>query len=253
MRATKSLTRWVWAALALGTLGLQAQETGISTAFKLRGLLSSTAKDHGLTNGVFGHGISLGYGMGLEVGWGIGPGRITGEVGYSVTTGDAFLAEVAKLPIHGTGVAVTAGNSFESRKNKLDGLLLRVGYEAPLAENLTWRAGLQFGGTKFTHQVVGNINGTVGADPDAVPPVPGTPFHDSYWHVGTKTSMTPSPYGGVTYSFDANSSLEIGLLLLQYKALDYRHVVNSATNQFDTVGEKKRSVPTLEIAYVFRF
>jgi len=244
MSATNSLARWCWAALAFGTLGLQAQDAGISTAFKIRGLLSRTSKDQGMTNGVFGHGLELGYGFGFEAGYDLGAGKITGELGYSVASGDAYLGDLSQMQRSTSDTVINSSKSFESRKNKIDGLTFRLGYEAPLTTELSWRAGLQIGGTKFTHQVIGNINGTSGAT--------SAPFSEAYVYVGRSNKLAPSPFGGLTYAFDTTSSLEVGVLLLQYTSLDYHHVANT-NSRFDTVDEKKRVVPNFEFAYVFRF
>lgn len=230
------------AAFILGATSLHAEEPGWSSSLKLRGLLSSTSSDQGMSNNVLGNGMQLGAGFGLELGYAMGPGRITGELGYSVQAGDAYLATTSDMRTSGTGVVVDSANSVDSRKNKLEGLTLRLGYEAPFSASLAWRAGLQFGGNKFTHQVLGNVRGTS----------PAGAFSDSYVYVGSKSATTPSPYAGLTYKFDETSALEFGVMLFNYTSLNYQHVANSK-NQSDTVPTKDRMVPTLEVAYVFRF
>lgn len=223
-------------------LALKAGDTGPEFGFKLRALVSAPASDTGLANNTFSGSIGFGVGFGVQAGWQVGKGKVVGELGYSVQPGDEYLANTAGQPINGGGT-INAGTSIESRKNKLEGMLLRVGYEGPWTESLNWRAGLQFGGNKFTHQVLGNVNGT-GSD---------GAFSDSYHYVGSKSSMAPSPYVGGTWKFDESSALEFGVLLLQYSDLNYQHVANSSTNQFDTVPSRNRMEANLEVAYLFRF
>jgi len=230
------------AAFILGSTSLRAEDPGLSCSLKLRGLLSSTSSDQGLSNNIIGNNLELGAGFGLELGYAVGTGRITGELGYSVQSGDAFMGSTAGMRTYGTGVVINAATSMESRKNKIEGLNLRLGYEAPFSSSLAWRAGLQFGGNKFTHQVLGNVNGTSSAGA----------FSDSYFYSGSKSTSAPSPFTGMTYHFDESSSLEFGVLLLQYSSISYQHVANSK-NQFDSVPSKDRLVPNLEVAYVFHF
>lgn len=227
------------AAFIMGATSLHAEEPGWSSAIKVRALLGSTKSDQDMANAVSGGNIQMGGGFGLELGYTVGPGRITGELGYSVMAGDAYLVTT---PNPNAQTVIDQSTSVDSRKNKLEGLTLRLGYEAPLSGSLAWRAGLQFGGNKYTHQVLGNINGKF----------QGNAFADSYYYVGSKSSMAPSPFGGLTYNFDASSALEFGVLLLNYSSLNYQHVVNTK-NQADTVSTKSHLVPNFEVAYVFRF
>lgn len=243
MRARTNLARCCLAAFAVGALTLRAEESSFSTAFKIRGELSSNASSQGMTNNVLGQGLELGAGFGLELGYKLGVGKITGELGYSVQTGDEFLSNTSGLPVSSSTVKVNPVTSIESRKNKVEGMMFRLGYEAPWTESVAWRAGIQIGGNTFTHQVIGNTYGTVNGP---------TAFSDSYYFVGSKSTYTPSPYGGVTINFDEQSALEVGVIFLQYTALNYQHVANS-NNSMDMVLEKKRIVPNLEVAYVFRF
>jgi hypothetical protein len=197
-----------------------------------------------MANSVLGNSLMFGAGFGLEVGYGVGTGRITGELGYSVQTGDQFKANISSMAGSDSTVTVDTANSIESRKNKVDGLTLRFGYEAPLTTSMTWHAGLQFGGNKFTHQVIGNVAGTYGAAK--------TPYTDSYWSASTKNSMAPSLFGGVALNLNEESAIEFGVTLLQYTSLNYQHIAHS-NNSNDTIATSNRIVPTFEIAYVFRF
>jgi hypothetical protein len=230
------------AALILGSPSLSAEEAGSSCALKLRGLVSSTASDQGMSNNILGSNLAVGAGFGIEFGYGVGPGKIVGELGYSVQAGDAYMGDLTNMRTYGVNVVVDTVNSVDSRKNKLEGMTLRLGWEAPWTQALSWRAGLQFGGNKFTHQALGNIYGTSASGK----------FTDSYTYTGSKSTSAPSPYLGLTYKFDESSAFEFGVLLQQYSALDYQHVANTK-NQFDSVATNDRTVANLEIAYVFRF
>lgn len=228
------------AAILLGGLHLRAEDPTLSSALKIRGLVSSTASNQGLNNSVLGHNLATGAGFGIELGYTLGTGKVTGELGYSFIAGDALLGSTADMAVKGDSVKVVS--FVDSRKNKLEGLTLRLGYEAPLSGNLSWRAGLQFGGNKFTHQVLGNVNGTHATGS----------FADAYSYVGSKTASVPSPFAGLTYAFDEASALEFGVTLLQYTSVSYQHVINTK-NQLDSAPTQTRMLPTLEVAYVFRF
>lgn len=249
------------AVFVVAPLALKAGDPGPSFAFKLRGLLAAPPSDAGLTNNTFAGNMGFGAGFGVEMGLDAGKGQFKAELGYSVLPGDEYLTNVgnqAIQPVPGSTVKVNMATSVESRKNKLEGMLLRLGYEGVCTPTISWRAGLQFGGNKFTHQVLGNVNGTIDTpqpqNPAPAPPVPDkvVPFTDSYHYVGSKSSMAPSPYVGGTWKFDESSALEFGVLFLQYSDLTYIHVANSQ-NQYDTIPSRNRVEANLEVAYVFRF
>lgn len=242
MKSRIGTALWGLAVCALGTSALRAEDPAVEFAFKLRAQISHPSKDDGMTNGIFGHSLELGPAFGLAASYPLGPGRISAELGYAVQTGDEYLADLSGMQ-RLQGTTIDPATSLESRKNKLDGMTLRIGYEAPWTGAWSWRAGLQFGGNKFTHQVIGNINGTNG---DGA-------YADSYYFTGTKSSMTPSPYGGVTLNINDSSALELGVLLLSYKALDYQHVAGTAPLELYTLDSKSRLIPNLEVAYSFRF
>jgi len=242
MKARTKLARCCLVACAFGALALHAQDSAISTAFKIRGLFSKPGTDQGLTNNVIGRNLELGLGFGLEVGLQVGPGKITAEAGYDFLTGDQYLADTSGMAkVDGT-TTIDPTKSVESRKNKVEGMLVRFGYEAPVNDALTWRAGIQIGGNIYTHQVIGNIVGTDGA----------AKYADTYWYNGTKSNYMPSPYGALNFKIDDTSSIEVGLLLLQYKALNYQHVANTS-NASDTIVQSNKILPNIEVAYVFHF
>ena len=240
MKALTRLTRYGLVVCALGGCALRAEQPGLDLAFKLHTLLSKTSTDQNMSNEVLGHGLELGGGFGVELGYRAGRTRYSAELGYAFQTGNEVLADTSGMPVQG-GQVINQATSMESRKNKVEGMMLRLGVEQPWNQTWSWRAGLQFGGNTFTHQVIGNING-----------VGKTGFADSYFYVGSKSSLTPSPFAGVTLAINEDSALEMGVLLQQYTSLNYQHVANTS-NQFDTVAQNKRVVPTLEITYAFRF
>jgi hypothetical protein len=230
---------WGLAVCILGTSALHAGDQDLTTAFKLHGNFSSPSSNQGLTSNVIGDKIALGLGCGFELGYKVGDGRITGELGYAFQSGDQFLANTSDMAINGAKVTIDP-KSIESRKNKIEGLLVRIGYEAPLQEDLSWRAGLQFGGNTFKTQVIGNTYTSASTTPD------------SYWYVGQKTASTPSPFAGLSWKIDSNSSVEVNAVFLSYTSIDYKHVANT-NNSTDTQVTTNRFLPQLEVAYVFRF
>lgn len=238
MRVTISLARWCLVALAAGACTLQAQESAFGAGLKLRGLISSPTSQ-GMKNDAFSNGMTFGGGFGLEGTYAVGSGKLAAELGYMFQSGNEFLSTGSVTAASGATIDAT---SIESRKNKLEGVYLRLGYQGPISSGLSWYAGLQFGGQTFKQQVLGTVTGTNG----------GGAYTDSYVYVSQKTSFTPSPYGGVSIDFDESGSLQVGVMLLQFTSLNYQHVAGASTNM-DTVPTTNRIQPTLEVAYAFHF
>lgn len=224
------------AAVLLAGTSLRAEDTGLSTAFKVRGALQLSSPKDGLTNRTLG--------FGLEAGLPAHGGKWIAELGFSYKGGYIYRQDPALIG-RGNGVTLAdaGGNiNVETRKNKLEGITLRVGFEAPVNETLSWRAGLQLGGSKFTHQVIGQSVGTAN----------GTAFKTPYYSVSSENSLVPSPYAGITWALDKTSAVEVGVLLHSFKARDYKHVAGPTTAK-DTIATPGRLLPHLEAAYVFRF
>jgi hypothetical protein len=81
--------------------------------------------------------------------------------------------------------------------------------------------------------------------------------------------LNPTPYAGVTWVVDKDSSVEFNLVFLNYKAIEYHHFVgtgstydtgdpgrrstNGTVFPLDTLEKTSRIAPHAEVAYVFRF
>ncbi len=245
-----NLARMLLVAFLAGSFGLSAQDSRITKDFKLRLAVSPESKDNLAQSGL---------GLGMNIGVDTSYGRYGFELGYFYKTGDPFLAPIA--PVSGSGLS-PVGAAGDSRRNQLDGMTLRFSFSRPISEDLRWQAGLQFGGTRFKHQYVGDIssqNWTAGN---------ATSWRDTYRGVPVEGGMKPSLFGGISMKLQKNSSLELNVLLLNYTALDYKHVTGSGTylptssagrlcvdNAFaaDRLEKTNRMVPHLEVGYVFHF
>lgn len=269
MRATNSLARWGLAACLVGSASLvQAQETGFTKEFKLRFGYAMTPKDH-LRGEAEGFGLNLGWGMGTA-------GKIALELGYFYKTGDNFytLADGSKLPAAGFEPYIAdLSKSAEDKRNEFSGFAVRLSYQNKLDEKWDWQAGLQMG-AKFKHQYVGDVRSTNwGGDWN---PASADSWRDLYNGTPVEGGLNISPYLGVNYNFDKDSSLEMNILFLRYNAIEYKHYAGTASSydpgypgwsvppygrvsssstvwQYDRLEENSRMVPHIEFAYVFHF
>ena len=243
--------------LASACSGLKAEEPGLTIGFKLRGDLQVSHLQDGLGSKVLA--------MGLEASLPFGPGKLYGELGYQFKTGQQALADLGTMDRATSSTVINPAFSINSEKNKLEGMLLRLGYGAALATTWEWKAGLQLGGAKFTNQAIGFVtDGTI----DAGGNLNNASYLDTFATTNSKTTLAISPFAGVVHHLDAYSSLEFGLLLLNYKTFLYNHVAGTeATNPAnpdpayvwgghdaqDTYVQKNRLTPHFEVAYVFHF
>lgn len=232
---------------------LGAQAPGVTTAFKVRGGLQVASKaEDGLTNRLMGFGLEASTGA-----WG---GSVFAELGYQFKPGTQFRSDLGGMA-RTSGTTINAASSVESVKNSLQGVYGRLGYEKAINADWAWRAGLQLGGSTFRHEVLGQVtDGTYDAS--------GTPknatYQDTYLGTPSKSTLALSPFAGMSYKVDENSSVEFGLLLMNYKAIAYQHVAGtekSGTPGYvwhghttaDALRETNRFAPHVEVAYVFRF
>ncbi len=254
IKATNVL-RWGLVACMCGTLTpLRAQDTGFSKEFKFRLGYTPSPKDH-LRAPYTGFGLNLGYGIGV--------GRLGLELGYIYKTGDDYFPQADGSMLTSAQLPVNPAKSMEDKRNQFAGFTVRTTFSRSFAENWRWQAGLQFGGT-FKHQYVGDTQ----SNPwDATTGVAG--WRDFYIGVPTKGGLNPSPFGGVSWQADKDSSVEFNLLLLDYQALEYHHFAGTGSVYtsgasgpyasgdtvfpYDRLEKKSRMVPHLEIAYVFHF
>jgi len=253
-KATNAL-RWGLVACLCGPLAqLQAQEAGFSKEFKFRLGYTQSPKDH-LRAPYTGFGLNLGYGIGV--------GRLGLELGYFYKTGDNYFAKPDDSALTASQLPMNSAKSVEDKRNQLAGFSVRTTFNRKLAENWRWQAGVQFGGT-FKHQYVGDTQSTPW---DAGTGAAG--WRDFYIGTPTKGGLNPTPFGGVTWKADKDSSVELNLVLLNYQAIEYHHFAGTGTAYTtgasgpysttgtafpkDTLEKKSRMVPHLEIAYVFHF
>jgi hypothetical protein len=233
---------------------MRAQDTGFSKEFKFRLGYTSNPEDH-LRGPYTGFGLNLGYGIGI--------GRLGLELGYIYKTGDDYFPQADDSMLTSAQLPVNPAKSMEDKRNQFAGFTVRTTFSRRLTENWRWQAGIQFGGT-FKHQYVGDTQ----SNPwDATTGAAG--WRDFYIGVPTKGGLNPAPFGGLRWKADKDSSVEFNVVLLNYQAIEYHHFAGTAsayTNgalgpyasgdtvfPYDRLDTKRRIVPHLEIAYVFHF
>lgn len=240
MKATLKLATFA-ALLAFGGLTAQAQEaTGFDTQFKMRvGTALASPKDE-LNPRMFGFGVEVGYTTSF--------GRFGLEAGYQYIPGSQYLTDLSRMET-ATGATIDPDYSVESKKNRVEGLMGRLSYEYGFA-GTDWalRVGAQVGGARFRHEYIGDIGDTGWAT-----------YEDTYNGTPTKSAVAVSPFAGVRYSVNEFSAIEVNLIGIAYKSIDYRHVAGTVPGSWegntgsDYLVEKNRMAPHLEFAYVFRF
>lgn len=252
MRATNSLARWGLAAcLVVGSAGLlKAQDTGFSHDFKLRLGYTPSSKDH-----LRGDYQSFGW----NFNYGVGAGKVGFELGYMYMTGDPYITAPDESRIPAGYAPVDPAKVVEDKRNELSGFTVRLTWAQKLSDEWDWQAGLQVG-PKFKHQYVADVHSTA----------EGTTWEDTYNGTPVKGGFSNlSPFGGVTWKLDTDSSLELNLMLLRYDAIEYHHYAGTGTYYrggtqdglndpkagfpYDKLDKHSRMVPHFEIAYVFHF
>lgn len=238
----------VGALLAIAAAPLASQDSAFDTRFKFRAGGQVAALQDKLDGRLFG--------MGFEVGYRHPMGRFTAELGYFYKSGQAFRTDVSAMPL-APGKTVDPRYSADVRKNGLDGTTLRLGWEPTPGQVLSWHAGVQLSFSNYRHQYMGTLadgysdkNNPLNPRPSDAKP--GT-YLDTYNGVPVKHDLGLSPYAGLDYRLDDSSSLELNLLVLNYKAYDYKHVAGSLSTAQDRLDSRTRFAPHVEFAYVFRF
>lgn len=271
MRATNSLARWGLAACLVGSVGLvQAQETGFVKDFKLRGGYALSSKDHLRP---------WSQGFGLNLGWAAGSiGKFGLELGYFYKTGDPYftLADGSRVEAGRNPYVATLSKSADDKRNEFSGFTARLSYQNKLTEKWEYQVGLQLGG-KFKHQYVGDHRGeSWGGDWSGPSPAMNASWRELYNGTPVEGGLNVSPYLGMSYNFDKDSTLEMNVLLLRYKSIEYKHYAGTASHldpgyggwsypphgpvsssdavfPYDYLEENNRMVPHIEFAYVFHF
>jgi hypothetical protein len=243
--------------VAPATLG--AQEASFTREFKLRTGYGLSAEDHVRASSM---------GLGLNFAYGGPSGRVGLEVGYYYKNGDQFIE-----PVSGQAPAplspVDPARSGDSRRNTIEGLSLRVSFQRALDGDWSWLAGLMVGGSSFKHEYVEDVEGTNWTAGNA------HSWRDTYSGTPIQGGIKISPFAGVAWRAGDHSSLEFGILLLNYTAASYQHRPGSAaayaldTNPYsdasvgrvsphnafpgDTLDKRNRLIPHLELGYTFHF
>lgn len=255
-------TRLVGLSLALGAMQLSAQL--IQPELKLRWGYGTTRMDH-LNQWNMGFGANVGYKTRL--------GTVGVELGYAWKPGDTYLEPVRPLDPATGKSAINLAKSGDSRQNRMDGIMLRFTLKRAIPDtDLSWQAGVQLGGTRFRHQYMGNIRSADWAKPSTAAPA-GTGWADVFLGSPTRATMGISPMAGIQWRTTPRSSLEVNLVVLNYKSIEYIHDPGKASayvlekNYDGTVAwgpigssfpasrlaEKTRFQPHIECGYVFHF
>ncbi|MCL1907991.1 MAG: hypothetical protein FWG12_01330 [Holophagaceae bacterium] len=226
------------AAFALLGVSATAEETdGFFAGLKLRGSVQATSREDNL--------MPVYMGFGLECGYQFSFGRLSAEFGYMYQQGRQYLDDLTKMENQGSS-PIDIPWSVDSRKNQLSGVTLRLAYEKPLDKFLL-RGGLQLGGLKFRQEYVALVD-----DED------GT-FGDAYNGVIDQGNLSVSPFVGISFPFLTHHFLELNLVGLNYKSIDYVHVAGtvedwgSGHTSKDRIAENSRMIPHLELTFGFRF
>lgn len=231
------------ALLVLGSTVASAQTTqGFDAQLKLRtGLEIGNNKD-GLKARTLGFGLDFGYDPGF--------GRFGAEIGFQYKPGDQYRSDVSTFPVVAGQNAPDPYFSGDIRRNSLEGVAVRLSFEKGIpSTQWSWRVGVQLGGARFRHEYLGDIADTGYAT-----------YEDTYNGALTKSDIAPSPFAGVSYRFDDASAVEINLIGISYKAINYVHVAGQGVDAkghsitaLDYVTEQKRMRPHIEVGYSFRF
>jgi len=255
MTGANNLVRGGLALCLCGALApLRAQDTGFSKSFKFRLGVAGSQKDH----------LRAPYsGLGFNVGYGVGRGIVGLELGYIYKTGDDYFTTPDDSRLDPALLPMNPAKAVESKRNEFAGLTVRASYSQPLNAAWRWQAGLQFGGS-FKHQYVGDAQSTPWDVASG-----GKAWRDFYLASERKAKYVPSPYAGVTWRADKDSSVEFNVVLLSYTAMEYHHYVGTASAYdtgapgrrsasgaswpMDALATRNRMVPHAEVAYVFHF
>ena len=245
MKAHKLLCAGAILALLGAPARAQGQEDGFFAGLKFRGAAQAASREDGLR--------PIYWGVGVECGYQLGFGRLSGEVGFTYKPGNQYLWNIEDMECVHPSVPLNPNLSKDSRKNMLKGVTLRLAYEMPL-DKFSLRGGVELGRLKFRQEYIGTV---LANDATYNSPTSGS-YRDVYQGVHDKGGLSFSPFVGIAYPFTDNHFIELHLVGLNYKSIDYVHVaggtagLNSDTSR-DRVVENSRFMPHLEVTFGFRF
>ncbi|GEM_PF-1194423 len=223
MPSPKRFALWGLAAVLASSLGLQAQEAASPFSFdwKMRVGYAPSAKDN-LRQGSLGFGFNFGYKL--------GDGKLGAELGYTYKTGDNYFTMPDTSKIAAGREAIDPTKTVVDKRNEFEGLTLRLSYQQDINTTWAWQAGLQIGG-RFHQQAIidtrsQNYSSSVAAN------VSAGSWRDLYNTTRAEYNLIPSPFAGVVWNVDKDSSVEFNLLLLSYTALNYHHYVGASSTPY---------------------
>lgn len=227
--------------LAAAPIAYAEDNALMDVAVKVRvGIQAASVKDN-LNNKTIGFGFDTGFNTAF--------GRFGVELGWFYKPGDHYNDNIAAIPV-APGNSITPSKAVESRKNQIEGFSGRLSYQKKLGECWGFIGGVQLGST-YRQEYIGDVAGTnTGSTAGA--------FRDSYNGNTQKTVLGPSPFVGVTYQINSFSSLELNVVALRYTAINYVHQAgyvagNNRDVSHDYTVENARTLPHIEVGYVFRF
>lgn len=240
MKIKPHFNRLCLTALALAAVGLRAQEGPLSNVeFKLRG---------GLTQGALFDDLGAQQMMGVGVGSHLAmeKGRLTFELGFDYFPGKEhtnlpaggtfyYRADSAASSYNGLPVMIShvppknAGlGSADSRKNRMQGFVLRTGYAAPLTGEWEWQAGLSLHMLKSIEEASGTlypytvVNGTATSIVNPGSPGGTVLYYESLSKVSEKTKPNFGAYVGVCRKVSEDARFELNLRSVGYTQLKYQ-------------------------------
>jgi hypothetical protein len=226
---------------------------------KLRVGYAPSPKDN-LRSNALSYGIN--FVMPLEI------GDLGLELGYHYKTGDLYAG--AFQPVAAGKEALDTTQSVERKRNDLKGIYGRLSLRRLIPDSdFSYQGGLMIGGTQFRQEFVGDVRSQnwVAGNANA--------WRDVFTGTPTKGGLTVSPFAGISWRANKASSLELNLLFLNYKAIDYIHTPGGAAtydmNLVDVTGQPvgplarhndfpsdrlathTRFVPHVEVGWTFHF
>jgi hypothetical protein len=213
----------------------------------------------GFSPSVNDHLSAGGFGFGLNATFPLGGGlSVIGEAGYWSNTGKEYTAPFQAVA--SGKPALDPASSTDARKNSLMVLHLRGLCRYDLGGSVFLQGGIQLGRNRFRHEYVGqytnNANGSTG----------GNSYTDTCNGTPTESSFGVSPVLGLEIALDKDSALEVNLVGIAYRSMDFRHTPGSAlvSGSLSTAGSQlvyagdtfvknSRMTPTVELGYTFRF
>lgn len=234
------------AAIAAGSAAvLSAADQGFGAELRLRGGIQFEEKDN-LNRYMVGFSLAGSYGLNF--------GTLTAEAGYQFKPGSQW-KEGYQAPYAGAPV-VEPLNSADSRRNSLEGLTLRLGFEKDLPwKDFSWQAGVQIASARFRHEYIADIGDANWAT-----------YEDTYNGTPTKSVIAFNPFVRVRYRAGAVSTFELNVISVGYKSINFQHTPGSPivagdpnvpgshlVYEGDTLIEKSRNALHLEFGYSFRF